>query len=218
MEETLLDFPHFHATLASQLFHCVPPFYFANRFKCFMANGKKFITANLQVNLWFGGKSRFCMGWASWRLGTNSGDTQWNHSGNTKVSSDFPRCFSKNESPWIMYATETEQNAFPQHLPVRLSRPPQRPTGQPTICPSFGWESYINQNASPNMFSFASSHPKVKCWYMLRTMEYLLLACLLQASSRSEPNLCTYMFRQKKNVEKYIKIVGYSFPMFSQNT
>jgi len=53
---------------------------------------------------------------------------------------------------------------------------------------------------------------------MLRTMEYLLLACLLQAFSRSEPNLCTYMFRQKKNVEKYIKIVGYSFPMFSQNT
>jgi len=135
MEETLLDFPHFHATLASQLFHCVPPFYFANRFKCFMANGKKFITANLQVNLWFGGKSRFCMGWASWRLGTNSGDTQRKsqrqHKGFKWLSPLFFLVLKERE-PMNHVCNGNRTKRFPTASPsptLPTAPTPHRPTG-----------------------------------------------------------------------------------------
>lgn len=110
-------FSHFHALYAFSAFHSLfllfslHFFFFANRFKCFMANGQKiycrqFADVPQRVSVWGEGA---CLGTLGYRRIRNG-----NHSGNTQISSDFSPwlwlALKKRDraSPWIMYATETE--------------------------------------------------------------------------------------------------------------
>lgn len=98
-----------------------------------------------------------------------------NHSGNTQISSDFSSpisfAFSKNrdgegepEREPMNHAWDTNRTkrfaSAPVPAPAAAPFPPRPPSiFHSSIC----WKSGINQSTSQNMFSFASSHPKVKC-------------------------------------------------------
>lgn len=151
--------------------------------------GKKFIAGNLQMYPRVGGKGGWPVAAAvfgdRWR-GYATEITAATHRFPVTFPLPSPLLFLKNrdgegepEREPMNHAWDTNRTkrfaSAPVPAPAAAPFPPRPPSiFHSSIC----WKSGINQSTSQNMFSFASSHPKVKCWYMLRTAKHLLLACL----------------------------------------